>query len=141
MTTQPSASIGYVPNFHFGAEHRGKWPGEGSGGGETMSLETHGTRKEPTCVILTETRHGNDVTGKNLFSGYKLMQYTETEQRAAGVIVFCKKGDITLEQNSEIRSNQGNYTIAVYNKEGQLFVFVAIYGPPPKLRQGKYTGL
>jgi len=93
-----------------------------------LKLTVHA--RKPTFVILTETRHGNDATGKNVFSGFKLMQYTETEQRAAGVMVYCKKGGITMEQNSEIKSNQGNYTMAVYNKEGQLFILAAVYGPP-----------
>jgi exonuclease III len=98
------------------------------GGGSIAPLRLSIHNKKPEVVILTETRVDNDeYNGKGIFRGYNLTQHSSSERRAAGVMVFIRKG-ITPIKGTVRNSRDGHYTIGAYDYEGAKIIIGGIYG-------------
>jgi len=102
--------------------------GKGRVGGKLCPLKLNVHANKPDFIILTETRHVQELQGQNIFRGYFVTQNSSSGNRNAGVVVFCRQG-IEVIQNSIFNSDSGHFSVGCYNIGGTRLLLAAIYGP------------
>ena len=87
-------------------------------------------QKKPDILVLTETRHvENNFQGKNAFYGFRLTQSSANPEGRGGVLVYGNTKRIEIIENTELKSENGNFTAAGYFFEGHKIIIVGVYGP------------
>jgi hypothetical protein len=99
-------------------------------GGNIAPLRIQVQACKPNFVVLSEVAEDEQFTGKNVFSGYKMSQYSRNFDRirTGGVAVFVKNGTSLIE-NSVHNSRLGQYSVAAYEQKGTKIILAAVYGP------------
>jgi exonuclease III len=96
--------IHYHDSVENNAKHRRGGTRSGKGGGSIAPLRMSIHNKKPEVIILTETRVDNEeYNGKGIFRGYDLTQHSSSGRRAAGVMVFIRKGIAPIQGTIEIQ--------------------------------------
>ena len=102
--------------------------GRERGGGSIAPLRMSIHNKKPEVIVLTETRvDSEEYNGKGIFRGYDLTQHSSSGRRAAGVMIFIRKGIAPI-QGTIRNSRDGHYTIGAYDYEGTKIIIGGIYG-------------
>jgi hypothetical protein len=108
-------------------------------GGNVAPLRIQVQACKPNLVVLSEVAEDVQFTGKNVFSGYKMTQYSRNVDRirSGGVAVFVKNGTSLIE-NTVRNSRLGQYTVAAYEQKGTKIILAAVYGPSSPDAQESY---